>query len=98
MRKSEEKNKRGEKEDDNAEEEEEEEERLEIHTAAMYDRWASRMHRLAVPLLIGTAAMRRMAMFARARTYTCMCVRVNAHIRINFHVCASCALTYAYHS
>lgn len=40
MRKNEEKNKRGEKEDDNAEEEEEEE-RLEIHTAAMYDRWAS---------------------------------------------------------
>lgn len=68
MRKNEEKNKRGEKEDDNAEEEEEEE-RLEIHTAAMYDRWASRMHRLAVPLLIGTAAMRRMAMFARAGTH-----------------------------
>lgn len=77
-----EKNKRGEKEDDNAEEEEEEEERLEIHTAAMYDRWASRMHRLAVPLLIGTAAMRRMAMFARARTYICVRARVNVRISV----------------
>lgn len=54
----------------------------------MYDRWASRMHRLAVPSLIGTAAENG---DVRARTYARMyvCVRARAHVSACVRVCVS---------
>lgn len=68
--------------------------RLEIHHRRVYDRWTSRMHRLAVPPLIGTAAENGGAMcpYVCTSAHTCVlrwlavctCTRAHAHIRKRF--------------